>query len=69
MCPCVCVCGVIMPGYLLRTRGVTCRSRYKNIHTYYTHTEAPGPQPPTGAKTLGGFDHLSAKEAPMAPRG
>ena len=23
-----------MPGYLLRTRGVTCRSQYKNIHTY-----------------------------------
>ena len=22
----------IMPGYLLRTRGVTCRSQYKNLN-------------------------------------
>ena len=31
-----------MPGYLLRTRGVPCRSQYKNIHTRFIPLRAHG---------------------------
>ena len=44
--------------YLLRTRGVMCRSQYKNIHTYtQTATKLAPPGPEDSRATLGGMDH------------